>query len=243
MANREQLQALVARASRILGKLDLTKSTSGHVSARIEGTDTFLIRARGPGETGVRFTQPGDVIVADLNGNKLAGADDLDAPQEIYIHSWLYKTRKDVQSVIHIHPPTVVLFTICRKELLPIFGAYDPTSVRLLMEGIPTYERSITVSNDTLGEEFVQVMGDKRACLMRSHGITTAGSSVQEATMAAIKLNELAEMNYRACLLGTPHAIPDDEIAVITQLKRKRGNATDSSWRYYSALVEEGETD
>ena len=61
MAEHDELQALVARASRILGKLDLTKSTSGHVSARIDGTDTFLIRARGPGETGVRYTQPDDV--------------------------------------------------------------------------------------------------------------------------------------------------------------------------------------
>ncbi len=235
----EERQALVALSSRILGKLDLTKSTSGHVSARVAGTDTFWIRARGPAETGVRFTRPGDVILVDRDGKKLEGSDELDPPQEVYIHSWLYRSRADVHSVIHIHPATVVLFTICRKPLLPIYGAYDPTSIRLLMQGIPTYERSITVSNDELGQEFAQVMGDKPACLMRGHGITTAGPSVEEATITAIKLNELAEMNYRASLLGTPHPIPDEEIAVITRLKRKRGNATDSSWRYYRTLAGE----
>ena len=49
----QEQRELVALSSRMLGKLDLTKSTSGHVSARVAGTDTFLIRARGPAETGV----------------------------------------------------------------------------------------------------------------------------------------------------------------------------------------------
>lgn len=235
----QEQRELVALSSRILGKLDLTKSTSGHVSARVPGTDTFLIRARGPAETGVRYTGPGDIILVDRDGKKIEGSDALDPPQEVYIHSWLYRSREDVNSVIHIHPTTVVLFTICRKPLLPIYGAYDPTSIRLLMQGIPEYERSITVSNDELGEEFAGVMGDKPACLMRSHGITTAGPTVEEATITAIKLNELAEMNYRAALLGTPHPIPDEEIAIITRTKRKRGNATESSWRYYRTLAGE----
>ena len=237
----EELRARVALASRILGKLDLTKAASGHVSARVPGTDTFLVRARGPGETGVRFTRPEDVILVDREGRKLSGSDHLDPPQEVHIHGWLYRTRADVHSVIHVHPATVVLFTICRKPLLPIYGAYDPTSIRLLAQGIPTYERSDTVSDHELGREFAGVMGGKPACLMRGHGLTTAGASVEEATVTAIKVNELAEMNYRAALLGAPHVIPDHEISVITRGKRKRGNAVESSWRYYCALVGEGD--
>ena len=39
---------------------------------------------------------------------------------------------------------------------------------------------------------------------MRGHGIT-AGPSVQQATITAWRLNGLAELNYRAALLGTPN--------------------------------------
>ncbi len=46
--------------------------------------------------------------------------------------------------------------------------------------------------------------------------IRAPGPSVEEATITAIKLNDLVEMNYRATLLGTPHSIPDEEIAIIT---------------------------
>ena len=232
----DELRERVAKACRVLGKLELTKAASGHISARVPGTDTLLIRARGPGETGVRYTTADDVITVDFDGKKLAGRDDLEPPQEVFIHTWLLRKRPDIDAVVHAHPATVVLFTICRKELMPLYGAYDPSSLRLLMEGIPTYPRSITVSNDKLGEEFAGTMNG-RACLMRGHGITTCGKSVEEATLTAIKLNELAEMNYRAHLLGNPQPIPADEIAHITK-NVKDGHAK-SSWRYYCSVAGE----
>lgn len=236
----DQLRERVAQACRVLGKLDLTKSASGHISARVPGTDTLLIRARGPGESGVRFTDVDDVITVDLQGNKLDGRADLEPPHEVFIHTWLYRTRPEIGSVLHAHPPIPVLFTICNKPLQPLYGAYDPSSLRLLVEGIPTYPRSITVSNDTLGEEFAASMGDHRACLMRGHGITTCGGGVEEATITAIKLNELAEMNYRAHLLGDPVPIPAEEIALITgKAGKKRHDKRDPLWRYYCSLVGE----
>src|SRR5580700_7092534 len=145
-----ELRERVAQACRVIGGLELTKAATGHLSMRIPGTDRILIRARGPGETGVRYTVADDVIIIDLDGNKIDGRDDLVPPREMYIHTWLYRTRPEVNAVVHAHPPTVVLFTICNKPLLPLYGGYDPSSLRLLTEGIPTYPRSITVTNDTL---------------------------------------------------------------------------------------------
>jgi L-fuculose-phosphate aldolase len=236
----EELRAQVAKACRIIGKLDLTKAATGHISARVPGTNTILIRARGPDESGVRFTATEDVIAVDLDGNKIDGREGLEPPQEVFIHTWLYKKRPELGSVVHAHPATVVLFTICNKPLLPLYGAYDPSSLKLLTEGIPTYPRSITVSNNKLGEEFANSMPG-RACMMRGHGITTCGQSVQEATITAIKLNELAEMNYRAQLLGNPQPIPDDEIAHITRGgDEKKSKARGAPlWRYYCSLAGE----
>lgn len=239
MADVEQLREQVARACRVLGKLDLTKAASGHISARVPGTDTILIRARGPGESGVRFTTAAEIIEVDRDGHKRSGRPDLEPPQEVYIHTWIYRARPDVAAVLHAHPPAPVLFTICNKPLLPLYGAYDPSSLRLLMEGIPTYPRSVTVSNDELGREFAAALGDHRACLMRGHGITTCGASIEDATLTAIKLNELAEMNYRAHLLGDPQPIPMEEIAHITGKRRKEAHR-EPLWRYYCSLV--GET-
>jgi len=225
----------------MLGKLNMTKEPSGHVSARIPGTDRILIKARGPGESGLKFVTERDLITVDLNGKKLDGPEELAAPQEVFIHTWMYRARPEVQSVVHVHPLTVVLFTICNKPLLPLFGAYDPSGLRLVVEGIPTYPRSILIANDDLGRELAEVMGDRNACMMRGHGITSAGVSIQEATLNAIKLNDVAEVNYRANLLGDPQPIPAEEIARLPGgggAQKKFGH-NEAVWRYYCNLLDE----
>ena len=239
--NEHQLRELVAQSCRVLGKLNLTKEPSGHVSARLPGQDKVLIKARGPEESGLRFVTGRDIITVDLAGKKISGDDGLASPQEVFIHTWLYKTRPDVQCVVHVHPLTVVLFTICNKPLLPLFGAYDPSGLRLAMGGLASYSRSITVSSEQLGQEFSEAMGDKRACLMRGHGITSVGASVEQATLTAIKLNELAEVNYRAWLLGTPEPIPQEDIDVLMRSAggNKESDHTKSGWRYYCKLLDE----
>lgn len=241
MADLSRLHELVAQSCRILGKLDLTKEPSGHVSARVRGEERLLIKARGPEESGLRFVGARDIITVDFQGRKVAGDDGLETPQEVFLHTWLYKTRPEVQCVVHVHPLTVVLFTICGAPLLPLFGAYDPSGLRLLVNGLAEYPRSITVSNDKLGEEFATAMGDKKACLMRGHGITTAGAAVEEATLAAIKLNDAAEINYRAALLGTPRPIPPEDIEILAAGSREESRAAHSasSWRYYCKLLGE----
>jgi ribulose-5-phosphate 4-epimerase/fuculose-1-phosphate aldolase len=235
------LRELVARSCRILGKLGLTKEPSGHVSARIPGQERALIKARGPGESGLRFVSPDDIITVDFNGKKIDGGQGLESPQEVFIHTWLYRCRPEIQCVVHVHPSTVVLFTICNKPLLPLYGAYDPGSLRMLIEGVASYNRSITVSNDKLGEEFARAMGDKETCLMRGHGITTVGPRVEEATLAAIKLNELADINYRASLLGKPEPIPQEDIDIIIGSRRggKKSFHSATAWRYYCRLLDE----
>lgn len=241
MADLSKLRELVAQSCRVLGKLNLTKEPSGHVSARVPGEDKVLIKARGPEESGLRFVSARDIITVDFNGKKIAGDDGLDVPQEVFIHTWLYKTRSDVQCVVHVHPLTVVLFTICNKPIQPLYGAYDPSGLRLLVEGVATYPRSITVSSEKLGEEFAHAMGNKQACLMRGHGITSAGPNVEDATLTAIKLNDAAVINYQAALLGTPQPIPQEDIEILVGKARSGGKAVhaNSNWRYYCKLLDE----
>jgi len=237
------LRERVAEACRVLGALDLTKAATGHVSARIPGSNHALVRARGPGELGVRYTTAKQIIEVDLDGKLIGPPEEagLETPIEVFIHTAVYRARPDVNAVVHVHPTTVVLFTICNKPLLPLYGAYDPGSLQLALEGIPTYERSILISTPELGAELARAIGQSSTCMMRGHGITTVGASVEEAALAAIHLNDLATVNYQARLLGDPVPIPKDE-----QDAFRRGPASPGGgagrrvaalWRYYCALT------
>ena len=96
------------------------------------------------------------------------------------------------------------------------------------------------MNDDDLGREFVSVLRDHRACIMRGHGITTCGPNVEETTLTAIALNDLAEMNYKAYLIGVPEPIPEDEIAAVVAVNQRVKAAGGAPlWRYYCDLLGE----
>jgi ribulose-5-phosphate 4-epimerase/fuculose-1-phosphate aldolase len=251
MSDIDDLRERVAEACRVLARLDLTKAATGHVSARVPGQDRVLIRARGPSELGVRYTTAREVITVDFDGKLIDSAEEgLASPSEVFIHTAIYKARPEVASVIHVHPAMVVLFTICGKPLLPLYGAYDPGSLQLALEGIPTFDRSILVSTPELGADLVRAMGNAKTCMMRGHGITTAAASVEEAALYAIHLNDLATINYQANLLGNPRPISEEDQAVFRRapLMAPAGASPGGAgfrpsarvaalWRYYVTLT------
>lgn len=73
--------------------------------------------------------------------------------------------------------------------------------------------------------------------------VAMVGRSVEEATITAINLNDLAEMNYKAALLGTPQPIPDEDLEEFRAQGNRGGgerfaaNYMNSTWRYYDRLI------
>ena len=63
---------------------------SGHVSARIPGTDRFLIPPRDASRAGLTADE---IVVCDLNGKVLEGKGP--APTETAIHSGVYRNRPE----------------------------------------------------------------------------------------------------------------------------------------------------
>jgi L-fuculose-phosphate aldolase len=247
-SDRKELAELVARSCRVLGKLDLTHGALGHVSYRLDGAESMLIKGKGPGEVGLRYTEVDDVLEVDFEANKVSGPEGLQPPSESFIHIWLYRRNPELRSVIHIHPEHAVLLTVCEKPIFPIYGAYG-SGARLAIDGVPTFPRSITISNHALGEQFADFTGGKKAVLMRGHGVTVSGTSVEDATVRSMALNELVTMLYKAYLLGDPKPIADEDIDEMTRQRadpgpRRRGSAGGelgmlAEWRYYCSLAGE----
>ncbi len=116
----DKLREKVALSCRMLGKSRVTRGASGHVSARIPGTDRVLIKSKGPDEAPFEFARKRDIITLDLRGKVLEASKGLEAPHETDMHLAVYRARSDVMSVIHTHPDWVVALTACEEPLLPI---------------------------------------------------------------------------------------------------------------------------
>ncbi|HEX2385862.1 MAG TPA: class II aldolase/adducin family protein [Candidatus Binatia bacterium] len=223
----------VALSCRILAKLGLFKETTGHVSARNPDGATMLIRGRGGSETGLLFTRPADIVLADFDGAPLKNRAGLKTPNEACIHGELYKRRQDVGGVVHAHPPAIVLTSMAGIPLRPIFGGYDPQGMRIAIRGVPTYESSLTLHSVEQVHEMLAVMGDSDVCVLRGHGVVVVGRTIEEATIKAIKLDHLAEMNLRAAALGNVPSISQADIERFLSRKQAPGRTQEPVWRYY----------
>jgi ribulose-5-phosphate 4-epimerase/fuculose-1-phosphate aldolase len=218
MAGVEDLREKVAVACRVLAREGLVEGILGHVSARVDET-RMVVRCRGPEERGLQATTPQDVRVVDLDGR----GEELEAgwkpPAELPIHAELYRARPDVQAVVHAHPPAALLFGLAGLEPRPVFGAFNIPALRLALDGIPRYPRSVLITRAELAQEMLQAMAGREVCLLVGHGITTVGTSVEQATVRAVNLNALLSVTVALAQLGaSPADVSAEDLAELPDL-------------------------
>ena len=207
------LAMTVAQACRILARLGLAREITGHVSARLDGQDAMLIRCRAPDDEGVAFTATSGVRPVSFDGDLLGPAEGHRVPLEYPLHAEAYRAHPEVQAVVHVHPRAILLCGMAGVPLRPAYGAYDhdPFAISLASRGAPEYPRSVLIRTAALGQEVMATMGDEAACLLRGHGIVVTGASVEQATLRAIKLEQLAQICWDLSLHGAvPSIAPDD---------------------------------
>lgn len=233
----EELREKIALSCRILAMEGLVEGTLGHVSVRIPGSDEMLVRCRGEEERGVRYTGKEAIRRVDFDGQGDELGAHYEVPKELPIHGEIFKARREVGSVIHAHPPAALICGITDLELRPIFGAFNMPAARMALDGIPVFPRPYLVSRPELAAPLLEAMGDKHVCIMRGHGVTVTGETVEEATVRALNLNTLARVTLQVAQTGreAPDITPEDA-AELPDL----GSTFDTKWvwRYYTKKLE-----
>lgn len=227
------LRTLVADACRVLAARGLADGFLGHVSLRVDER-RLLVRCRGPEERGLAFTTGADIRLVDLDG-QAGAAGELDGgygpPNELPLHTEVLRTRPDVAAVVHAHPPDVVAADLAGIAIRPIVGAFDIPATRLAAGGVPVYPRGVLVRNRRLAGEMVAAMGDRPVVVLRGHGLTSAGESVESAVLQAVGVDRLARLSLRVVGAGgTLTDLPDVDMAELPDL----GTAFNTSvaWRH-----------
>ena len=205
-ASKALIDDLVA-GSRILadqGVLD----AYGHISVRSDKRpDHFLMsRSRAPA-----LMTAADVM--ELGPDSEAVSDKRKGFIERYIHGEIYRTRPDVMTVVHSHSPSVIPFGVTRTKLRPIYhmGSF-------LWSGAPVWDiRTVRQDNDLLvrdrplGAALAGALGKCNCVLMRGHGMTVVGASVQEAVFRAVYTEMNARLQLQAAQLEGPIEFLSDE--------------------------------
>lgn len=233
-----QLRGRLAQACRVLAQRDLVRGVLGHVSARVSENE-FLIRCRGPGERGLRWTTAEDVWRVDLDGQPLDLPDGYSVPKELPLHAEVYRARDDVGSVVHAHPRSAVLCTLAGLTPRAVFGAFDIPAMRLALDPIPVYERAVLISTSELAREMVSEMGARHVCLLRGHGVTVVGPSVEASVVTTDALDTLLRLTVDLARLGVaPPTVPPEDLDALPDL----GGGFNYGVAWKAMVAELGET-
>jgi HCOMODA/2-hydroxy-3-carboxy-muconic semialdehyde decarboxylase len=175
----------------------------GHISARHDQRpDRYLLaRNMAPG-----LVTAEDIIEFDLDSNPIN--DDRRVYLERFIHGEIYRARPDVMAVVHSHSPTIVPFSVVPSvPLRPICHMCG-----FLGRGVPNFEIRETAGNATdllirsreLGVALARSLGTSYIVLMRGHGSTVVGESIQHAVYRAVYAETNARLQSEAQRLGGP---------------------------------------
>ncbi len=215
------LKDKLARACRLLEMLGLI-DFSGHMSARLPNSQVFFIH---PGPLSRTKVTPDDMAEVTLKGEWVGGK--TNPPAETPIHAAVYQVRKDVNSVIHLHPHYSILPSIAGKDLVPvcqhgaIFGAV-----------VPVYPHAEHIETIEKGLSMAKVLGDSKAVIMKGHGAVIGESSVEAAFLASCHLEENARLLVEASILGNPIPLSEDQLKRATADTFKP-RSIEKGWSYF----------
>ncbi|MBI4525862.1 MAG: class II aldolase/adducin family protein [Deltaproteobacteria bacterium] len=230
MADETEVKELVALASRLLARELENFDFLGHVSWR-QG-DSMYIKGRHASVGSMSRLQAKHIMKVSLEGAKLENAD-WDLPSETFMHTEIYKSRQDVQAVIHTHQPLATAFACAGRPLVPI---YHPILSKQVFgekgKPLPVHKTAELIYTVEQAKALAKTLRDRNICLIQGHGVVVVGRSVEEAALRAIALEEQARWNMLALSIGKPIAIP----AAI--LKRARDATVRGRWNYLVSLFD-----
>ncbi len=173
-------------------------SGSGHLSARIPGTETFLINPRFAGV----LAEPKDICTVDFPGRRIAGKGPI--PSETPIHSAIYRGRPDVGSVLHCHARYSILLGLLDIGLVPF-----NREARLFADGVPIFPDSRGINTDAVAERMVEALGSHYAVFLRGHGCVVVGPGIEGTSISAIQLERACQDQLFLMSFTTPKPMAD----------------------------------
>jgi ribulose-5-phosphate 4-epimerase/fuculose-1-phosphate aldolase len=222
-ADTTQLREDLVTCTRLLVHNDVL-DYSGHLSARIPGTDLVLIQPRDRSRAALTAD---DLLVIDLDGTLVEGS--VPPPAEAAIHTGVYRARPDVSVICHGHPTLSTTFTMTDQPMRPMrhFAYKFP-------DGLAVHPDTTHIRTREQGDAVAATLGDAGACLLRSHGTVVVGSRIDELFMDCLDIEENARTQLMAVQLGGALLpLTSEEIATIDASYSGLGHRPGKMWEHY----------
>jgi len=206
----KQLRLAIVETGEKIYSHGFVAANDGNISVRLDSKRILTT------PTGVSkgFMKPQDIAVVDYSGNMLKGK--IKPSSELKMHLLIYKSRPDVNAIVHAHPPVSTGFAAAGIALdKPIIAEAVVTlgKVPLAPYGTP--------GTSEVTEGLAPFVKDNDAILMSNHGAVTYGASLEQALFRMETLEHFAKICLVTKLLGKENAFSDCELEKLSALRAK----------------------
>lgn len=213
MAEWDVQKAQVAQAARELARLGLVGRASGNLSVRLPTAE--LLVAITPTRRPHASLEADDICVVDAEGVQRDGAH---APSsELLLHLSLYQARSETNAVVHSHPVHATACAVAGLEVPPLIDEL----VVLVGGAIQVSDYALPGTAD-LGAQACAALGERKAALLRNHGLVTVGSDMDEAVELTELVERAAQVFFLSRTLGRAKALAPEVVEAEERLYRER---------------------
>lgn len=214
-------EARLARANHILFQKGILDAF-GHVSARDAADPELFLLSRNLAPALVR---EGDLLRFDLDG-RLQTSSQAQVYLERFIHAAIYRRRPDVQAIVHSHAASVLPYGLVpAAKFCPVCHMAG-----FLGRSTPVFEirkycgdnSSLLIRSLELGLQLADDLGDAPLVLMRGHGMTVVGDSIEEAVFRAVYAETNARIQSAAHQLGEATVMSEMEALAVDAANTKQ---------------------
>ncbi|KAF2210670.1 hypothetical protein CERZMDRAFT_69286 [Cercospora zeae-maydis SCOH1-5] len=191
-AEREYIKGRLAGASRIFGHFGLNEGLAGHITVR-DPVDpaTFWVNPFG---VDFNLIKKSDLLRVDHQGNILDhGKVTVLNRAAFLIHGAIHEARPDVMCPAHTHSVFGRAFCALGRPLdtisLESCIFYDD---HVVFEG-----KGVVLASDE-GQDIAAALGNRKAALLRNHGLLTVGQTIEEAVNWFYMLDKCCHVNLLA---------------------------------------------
>ena len=205
----------LAAAYRIFDHMGWTELIFNHITLRVPGPEKiFLINPFG---LHYREVTASSLVAFDVEGNPVRPTAYPINRAGFVIHSAIHRSIPDAQCVMHTHT-TTGMAVACLKTGL----SHDSFNGAMLHGRVAYHDfEGITVDEGEQARMLASI-GDRRAVILRNHGLLAWGSSVSEAFMWLWTLQRACDVQVAAAAMGTMNPVSQ---AALEQAVRESGPA------------------
>ena len=198
-----ELRIQLAAAYRLVDYFGWTELIYGHLTARVPGPEHhFLINPYGLNYDEVTAS---NLVKIDLDGNIIGHSDHPVSQAGFVIHSAIHMADSDDnRCVMHTHTRAGMAIAAIKEGLLPVSMTSTAFFDRIAYHD---YEGPSLYTDER--ERLLASLGDKKAMILRNHGLLTVGKTVPEAFLRLYRLERACQVQIDAAAAGTLNIMPD----------------------------------